>query len=130
LRLRTISKTAHGSTDHFEINVIGSKKSATWTFAHPDEIYIGEGRLRTLITRTESRSGSKQPPFRGMGWLEGYVEILRQSIYEIQGRSFEPYPNLKDVGTIMKSLFDILDSTSSPVLREPSREPQDSKHFQ
>lgn len=102
----SISKIAHGSTDHFEVTVIGSTRSASWTFAHPDEIYIGEGRSRTLITRADSKLGSKQPPFRGLGWLEGYIEILRQSIYDLQGREHSAYPNLKQTTGMMNHLFE------------------------
>ncbi|MBC7396073.1 MAG: Gfo/Idh/MocA family oxidoreductase, partial [Bdellovibrionales bacterium] len=40
----SISKTVHGSTNHFEINVLGTKKSVTWEFLKPDELFIGEGR--------------------------------------------------------------------------------------
>lgn len=103
--LGSISKTAHGSSDHFEFTVIGTKGSASWSFAQPDEIFIGRGRSRTLMTRTDSQTGSRQPPFRGLGWLEGYIEILRQSIYHLEGRAFQCYPDLDSTLKIMNYLF-------------------------
>jgi predicted dehydrogenase len=51
----SISKTYHGADNHFEINVIGEKLSAAWEFLKPDEIQIGEGRNRRILTRTESK---------------------------------------------------------------------------
>lgn len=94
--LCSISKTVHGSSNHFEINVIGTKKFATWKFLEPDLLEIGEGNTRKIISRTGAAEGSKQGPHHGMGWLEGYIEILRQSLLHASGKTFVKYPDLKD----------------------------------
>lgn len=85
--MASISKTLHGATNHFEINVIGTKKSATWTFLNPDEIFIGEGNSRKILARKDTQLGSRQPPFHGLGWLEGYMEIIRQVILELEAKA-------------------------------------------
>jgi predicted dehydrogenase len=88
----SISKTYHGATNHFEINVIGSKMSATWEFMNPDEIVIGEGRDRRVLTRKDSLLGSQQPPHHGMGWLEGYIEIalgLFLNVFQNQKQEYQ-----------------------------------------
>lgn len=85
--LSSITKNSHGSTNHFEINIFGTKASATWTFLHPDEILFGQGRERRVISRMTNVLGTRHPPFHGAGWLEGYVEITRQLVNQMTGRT-------------------------------------------
>jgi len=91
----SISKILHGSTNHFELNIIGSNRSATWNFLRPDEIEIGEGRKRQVITRIDTVFGSKQPPHHGLGWLEGYIEIISSLIDDAIYRKVSDYPRLQ-----------------------------------
>jgi predicted dehydrogenase len=102
----SISKTFHGSTNHFEINLIGTKKSATWNFSNPDEIIIGEGRDRKIVTRTTKSFGSYQAAFHGLGWIEGYIEICRQCILEFRGVQTGIYPKLSENLNIIQSLLE------------------------
>ena len=92
-------------SDFFEFHVIGTRKMLSWNFIHPDEIVVGEGRRRSILVRQESRWGSKLPPFRGSGWLEGYIEVIRQFIYEARGQHYSSYPDLPSVLPMMKSLW-------------------------
>jgi predicted dehydrogenase len=92
----SISKTIHGATNHFEINVLGSRRSATWKFEQPDEIFIGEGRDRRVITRRDSRLGSENPPHHGMGWLEGYIEITGNLIRRAFHGEERTFPELQE----------------------------------
>ncbi len=94
--MASISKTVHGATNHFEVNLIGTKKSATWNFLNPDEIQMGVGRSRTVISRQETSMGSRQGAFHGTGWLEGYVEIIRQYILELKNEGDGDYPKLSE----------------------------------
>jgi predicted dehydrogenase len=94
--LGSISKTIHGATNHFEINIIGSRLAATWKFQEPDEIFIGEGRERRVLTRKDSELGSKQPPHHGMGWLEGYIEIANALVDDINQQGQKNYPTLTE----------------------------------
>lgn len=94
--MASFSKTIHGSTNHFEINVIGSKLSATWIFERPDEILIGEGRDRRYLTRKDSELGSQNPPHHGMGWLEGYIEIAANLVRDVHEGRPKAYPHLQE----------------------------------
>jgi predicted dehydrogenase len=102
----SISKIAHGYSDHLEVNVIGTKKMLKWTFTKPDEISVGEGRRQSTLVRETTELGSHMAPFRSTGWLEGYIEILRQFLYHKVGKKFEAYPDLKSVLPVMRSIFD------------------------
>lgn len=102
----SISKTAHGSGNDLEIHVIGEKRSVSWAFMNPDELVIGEGGKKMTLHRADQSSfGSEQYPFHGTGWLEGYVEILKQYFHQMRGEAFSPYPNLQDQVTILRHLF-------------------------
>ncbi len=92
----SISKTVHGAGNHFEINVMGSKKTVTWNFLEADQLTIGEGTLSTKIRRNENTYGSGQSAFHALGWIEGYIEILKQSILHARGQSYVPYPTLAE----------------------------------
>ena len=101
----SISKTMHGATNHFEINLVGSKLSATWQFLNPDEIFIGEGRDRRVITRKDCEFGSKYPPHHGMGWIDGYIETASCLLGEVYQGRVKGYPRLSDNLDILNSMF-------------------------
>jgi predicted dehydrogenase len=103
--LGSISKTVHGASNQFEINVIGEKKYGSWKFQHPDVIEVSEGATRTIISRTRSDIGSGHWPHHGLGWLEGYVEILYQAIKK------GSYPTLQQNLVMMESLLSNLGSS-------------------
>ncbi len=94
--LGSISKVVHGSANDLDVHIHGSRKSASWKFMEPDQIIIGEGRDRSVLTRHDSLLGSKQSPYHGLGWLEGYIEICRQVIKDIEGEEHTSYPTLAD----------------------------------
>jgi predicted dehydrogenase len=100
----SISKTVHGATNHFEIRALGTKKSAAWEFLNPDEILIGEGRSRRVIVRKEMEHGSKQWPYHGMGWLEGYIEIAHGLLGVFEGRK-GGYPTLAENLDVLEAMF-------------------------
>jgi len=94
--LGSISKAVHGATNGFELNILGAKQSAYWNFLSPDEVTLGKGRDRFIITRKESLLGGQQPPFHGLGWVDGYAEIVRQTLLDLTGKDFMPYPTLQE----------------------------------
>lgn len=103
----SVSKTAHGFGNDLEIHVIGEKRSVSWAFMNPDELVIGEGGKKTTLHRPDNSSfGSEQYPFHSTGWLEGYVEILKQYFLQMRGEAFTPYPNLKDQMAVLRRLFE------------------------
>ena len=105
--LASVSKTLHGAANDFEITLVGTKQSATWKFMEPDVLCIGKGGTRTFLPRKENTMGSLQPPFHALGWLEGYVEILRQLFLELQGEGGGNYPRLENNLKLLESLFSL-----------------------
>jgi predicted dehydrogenase len=91
--LASISKTVHGAPNHFEINVIGSRKYACWKFLEADQIEIGEGTERRYASRNRSDLGSGHWPHHGLGWIEGYIEVIYQAIRGLEGAPVN-YPTL------------------------------------
>lgn len=101
----SVSKNYHGATHEFEIYMIGSKKSALWKFLKPDEILIGEGQNRHILTRKNWNLNSTQPPFHGLGWLEGYVEIISQLCAEVYQNQGVEYPRLKSNLLLLEAML-------------------------
>lgn len=102
------SKNFHGGTNRFEINVLGTKAAASWNFLSPDELVVGEGADRRIVTRPTSTLGAKLPPFHGMGWTEGYVEICRRLLRAAAGQELTPFPSLRESLSVMKFLLGIV----------------------
>lgn len=101
----SISKIIHGATNHFEINVLGTKGTATWTFLNPDQIILGRGSSTQTICRKQTNIGSHQPPFHGLGWLEGYVEILHQLFISHKNNTKPTYPTLPEHLDVLETLL-------------------------
>ena len=103
--LASISKTVHGVANAFEYTVIGTKGTATWRFMQPDEVEFGSGNRTTIIRRETRYESSGSAPFHGLGWLEGYVEITRQTLRRAAGINFVPVPTLEESLAAMDVLF-------------------------
>jgi predicted dehydrogenase len=94
--LASISKTVHGAANDFEYTAIGTRGSATWRFQRPDEVEFGSGSEIFLIRREAANPSSETAPFHGLGWLEGYVEITRQTLRQVCGLCFAEIPTLSE----------------------------------
>jgi predicted dehydrogenase len=92
--LASISKTVHGATNRLEYTIIGTRASATWRFLQPDEVEMGSGNQVSILRRQTADKSSGSKPFHGLGWLEGYVEITRQTLRHAAGLHAEPIPTL------------------------------------
>ncbi len=103
--MASISKTVHGASNNFEYTVIGTKGAATWRFLQPDEIEYGVGNRTTIIRRQGPNESSGSSPFHGLGWLEGYVEITRQTLRMAAGLESSPVPVLAESLTVMDILL-------------------------
>ncbi len=101
----SISKTVHGAGNDFEFTVIGSRRSATWAFLRPDVIEVGDAGTRTTLHRKDVSIGSGSRPFHSLGWLEGYVEIIRQTLLGLIGKSTAAIPTLAEGLQVMKTIF-------------------------
>jgi predicted dehydrogenase len=105
----TISKTFHGMANTLEVSLLGSKGALTWHFLNPDEIIVGQGGGYSVLRRTDSEFGSCQRPFHALGWLEGYIEIARQTIKAAIGRPAKPVPSLKEQAGLFEVLFALVE---------------------
>lgn len=102
----SVSKTAHGEGNHLEVRVFGSRGSASWRFATPDEIELSRGGERHVIRRgTRELTPSRSAPFHGMGWLEGYAGVLEAKLGEIFEGAVPEYPTLAQHLAVMNTLL-------------------------
>jgi predicted dehydrogenase len=103
--LASISKTVHGAANNFEYTLIGTKGSATWRFLQPDEVEFGSGNQTSILRRQSASESSGSYPFHGLGWLEGYVEITRQTLRAAAGLTSLPVPTLQESLAAMRVLL-------------------------
>jgi len=101
----SISKTVHGATNDLEYTVLGTRGTATWKFLQPDEILFGSGNRTSVIRREAPNVSSSAVPFHGYGWLEGYIEITRQTLRRLSGVDSVPVPTLKESLAAMDALL-------------------------
>lgn len=102
----SVSNMVHGARNDLEITVLGEKGMARWHFLTPDEITWATGKEQKVMYRDERASGSGHPPFHGLGWLEGYIEIIRQSCRDLLGLPHKPYPTLEDSNAVLALLLE------------------------
>lgn len=102
----SISKTVHGTGNDLEFNVIGSKQCVTWNVERPDELKISKGTTTTYMQKPSDRFGSRQPPYHGLGWLEGYVDVTHNYLMKMAGMKTS-YPTLTDSLNVMECLLNI-----------------------
>lgn len=95
----SISKTIHGAPNHFEINIIGTKKYGCWKFLEQDLLEISVGNERRILSRSSMEMGSGHWPHHGLGWIEGYVEIIKNAL---TGKS---HPTLEENLKVMELLL-------------------------
>jgi predicted dehydrogenase len=95
----------HGARNDLEISVYGTKGAATWCFMNPDEIEIGRGDQRQVIRRDSQSLGLQQWPFHGGGWIEGYVEVLRQGLNALRSKNKPSVPSLKESLDVLKVIL-------------------------
>jgi predicted dehydrogenase len=103
--MASISKTVHGTTNDFEYTVIGTRGAATWRFLRPDEVEVGCGNQTTFMRRETMNPSSETSPFHGLGWLEGYAEITRQTLRQASGLSSTEIPTLSESLDAMQLLL-------------------------
>jgi len=105
----SVSKMAHGFGNELQVRALGSHALASWNFERPDEITVAKGHDQKVIKRTERTIGSGMPSFHSLGWLEGYVEILSQTLSAIKGRPYRSLPTLTESTKIMTRLFETME---------------------
>lgn len=102
----SISKTFHGSGNDLELHVLGTKGRASWYFQQPDVVQLGVGGELQLIPRaSSSETPSHQAPFHALGWLEGYVDVLLQTVRRMSDLPAGPVPTLDEHLRAMRFLL-------------------------
>lgn len=102
----SVSKIVHGAGNDLEISVFGEKKAVSWKLTHPDELIVAEGPRSCIVSRPAGCPfGSEQYPFHGMGWLEGYIEILKQYFLQMRQEPYQLYPDLKSQIHVLTALL-------------------------
>lgn len=102
----SISNMVHGARNELQMSILGEKAAATWHLLNPDEIIWNVGKESRIVYRDERSTGSFHPPFHGLGWLEGYIEIIRQSCRDLLGLPHRPYPTLEESNAIIALLLE------------------------
>jgi predicted dehydrogenase len=103
----SISKTVHGATNDLEYTVIGTRGAATWRFLQPDEVAVGSGNRISLLRRETPNVSSGTLPFHAFGWIEGYVDITRQTLRRLSGFAAIEVPTLKESLDVMDILLNV-----------------------
>ena len=103
--LASISKTLHGATNDFEFTVVGTRGAVTWKFLRPDEVKYGLGNRISFIRREDANPASETLPYHGLGWLEGYIEITRQTLRSISELPSVAVPTLGEALNAMDALL-------------------------
>ncbi len=96
----SISKTVHGAGNDFEIHLMGEKKSACWKFLKPDFLEISEGNSTSIIQKNTSTIGSGHWPHHGLGWIEGYVDIIKEAFKK------GTYPTLQENLLLLEKIIE------------------------
>lgn len=101
----SVSKTVHGAGNDLEIHVLGTRGSGTWRFLDLDRVVLGRGSESRVLARAEMHRGGQQWAFHGLGWLDGYIEVLRRGLTQLTGGSPAPYPDLASSLAVMEPLL-------------------------
>jgi predicted dehydrogenase len=101
----SVSKTVHGAGNDLEIHVLGTRGAGSWRFLDLDRLVLGTGSESRVVARTEMHRGGQQWAFHGLGWLDGYIEVLRRGLTQLTGGSPAPYPDLASSLAVMQPLL-------------------------
>ncbi len=101
----SVSKTVHGAGNDLEVHVLGTRGSGSWRFLDLDHVVLGTGSESRVVARAEMRLGGQQWAFHGLGWLDGYIEVLRRGLTQLTGGTPAPYPDLASSLAVMEPLL-------------------------
>lgn len=105
--MASLSKTLHGANNDFSIVVVGTKASVTWSFLKPNEISMGCGSKTTILQHSNQEKLIEAASFNETGRLEGYVEIILQSLRGwTTGLSANAVPTFAEAVRVMECMFD------------------------
>lgn len=104
----SVAKAVHGGGD-LQIAVLGSERDVRWSFGRPDQLVVARGNRVTRVPRGAGRYGSQQPLFHGMGWIEGYIEVIHCFLQRLAGRDAPAPPSLSEALNVMEVVLTAAD---------------------
>lgn len=102
----SISKTVHGAGNTLEVEILGERASASWSFQRPDVIVWGEGGSRSTQVRTAAEQPARPAPFHGLGWMEGYGRLVGEVIAQMRGSRTADAPTLDEHLDVLRMLIE------------------------
>ncbi len=101
----SISKTVHGRGNSLEINIVGERASASWSFEKPDVIVWGDGASSSTQVRDKAELPARPAPFHGLGWMEGYGRVVGEVVAQMHGRRPANAPTLAEHLGVLRCLL-------------------------
>jgi predicted dehydrogenase len=101
----SISKTVHGTGNTLEVEIIGERASASWSFERPDVIVWGEGGSRSTQVRAEAELPARPAPFHGLGWMEGYGRLVGEVVAHMREGRMTNAPTLQEHLDLLRLLI-------------------------
>jgi hypothetical protein len=101
----SVSKTVHGTGNTLELEIIGERASASWSFERPDVIVWGEGGSRSTQVRTGAELPARPSPFHGLGWMEGYGRLVGEVVAHMHGSRSTDAPTLQEHLDVLRCLL-------------------------
>ena len=107
--LGSISKTVHGAGNKLELEILGERAAASWSFERPDVIVWGEGRSYSTQVRDAAELPARPAPFHGLGWMEGYARLVGEVVgHMLEGRTADA-PTLEQHLAVVRCLLGAVD---------------------
>jgi len=102
----SVSKTVHGAGNKLELEILGERASASWSFERPDVIVWGEGGVQTTQVRGAAELPARPAPFHGLGWMEGHGRLVGKVVtHMLEGREADA-PNLPEHLGVLRCLLE------------------------
>ncbi len=105
----SVSKTVHGAGNRLELEIVGERASASWSFERPDVIVWGDGGSRSTHVRTDAALPARPAPFHGLGWMEGYGRLVGEVVAHMHGTRTADAPTLEEHLGVVRCLLDAAD---------------------
>ena len=101
----SVSKTVHGAGNTLELEILGERASASWSFERPDVIIWGKGGSRSTQVRGEAELPARPPPFHGLGWMEGYGRLVGEVVAHMHESRATDAPTLQEHLDLLRCLI-------------------------
>jgi predicted dehydrogenase len=101
----SVSKTVHGTGNTLELEILGERASASWSFQKPDVIIWGKGGSRSTQVRDAPELPARPAPFHGLGWMEGYGRLVGEVVAHMRESRATGAPTLQEHLDVLRCLI-------------------------